>query len=148
MAVPETLVLTAVKELTEAIYTPEGWTVNFDKLPRSTGHDAPEAALAVYPEAATPDPRHRVMLVIPCVLQVYLPYEARVDEGQQVDPTTIAGYADRLRRGFATGQGAGNSDLWYLRIDNITYPDDPTGNKTRFEAQITGRGDNTAELTA
>ena len=143
MAVPETAVRGRVKQLVASVYAAEGWTAADDKLPRSWGHEQ-DAGLAVSPERAERDPRDAYMLVIPVLFQLYLPFVAEVNEAQAVDPGVIEALGDRLRRGFSAQSSGNTGDLWYLTLDRIEYPDDPTGNKTRLEAYITGRAENPA----
>jgi hypothetical protein len=62
-----------------------------------------------------------------------------------VNPFPITDMADRLRRAVesAAASVTGTPEVWYFKVDATEYPDDPTGNKTRFEMTVTAFGDNT-----
>jgi hypothetical protein len=132
-----------VKEIVEDVFSAASWTVEYDRLPRAAGHKGKDE-LAVFPEAARERPGRVEELVAPVVLQIYPAYEAEIDEHQQVDPRIIVRVADELRDAFKDASGGDNTDLWFLRLTRIEYPDDPTGNKSRLEAYIEGHGQNQA----
>jgi hypothetical protein len=134
-----------VKDVVEAEFTAEGFEVADDKLGRSAGKDG-EAVLAVYPERTGEDTRNVAYLEVQVVLQLYLAYEPVPDENIVVNPGVIEGYADRLREAFRTQSTGTGSDFWFLRLRRIEFPDDPTGNKSRLEAYISGWGENAAGL--
>lgn len=140
----ETQVRSRVKSIFATVFTSEGWTAADDRLTRAAGKDGTQAA--VYPEAARERPGNVEILDIPVVLQLYLAYDAVPDENIVVDPGIIEGYADRLRTGFQTQSGANDPDFWYLRLQRIEYPPDPTGNISRLEAYIVGEARNRAGI--
>ncbi len=80
------------------------------------------------------------------LVQFYDLWDKQIDPLQQVDPRRITGFADRFRRKVESTQNGslGTTDVWYFEVVDVWYPHDPTGNKTRFEAEVLGRGDNTA----
>jgi hypothetical protein len=145
MAAPEAIVMERVKAAADTALGPRGLPpVAYDKLLRAAGKDG-VAELAVYPEGAQPKRGQRIELVVPVVLQVYLPFNPDPDEHLAVDPLTIVEHAEAFRQTFAPGTPA-TDDVWFLRLEGIRYPDDPTGNKTRFEALVEGLGTNDVEL--
>lgn len=129
----------AVKALVTAEFTAEGFPVKSDKLADSVGHDGPMAA--VYPEREAPGESgvSQAMLV---VVQVYNRYELNVDEYQTVDPAVIEGWAWRLLRSFKGNSSPSTNKVWWFNVAMIEYPDDPTGNKTRFLMHIEGHAPN------
>lgn len=143
MASLATLTRARVKEVVEAEFSDRSWTVADDKLLRAAGHKGSDE-IAVFPEAEREKPGAVNQLECPVWLQVYLAYDANLDEDQVVDPTIIEEIAERLRAAFADESGGDSADLWFLRLQRIEYPDDPTGNKSRLEALITGYGANQA----
>lgn len=145
MASAATSVRERVIEIVEDEFSDEGIIVANDKLPRAAGKDGVTVA-AVYPESEYEKPNRVIELVVPVVLQMYLAYSAEPDETIVVDPTIIEGYADRLRSAFQTQSSNNTGDMWFLRLTRIDYPDDPTGNKSRLEAQIEGHGNNLASF--
>lgn len=147
MASAATTVRERVIDIVEAEFTAEGLTVAHDKLPRAAGKDGATVA-AVYPEAEYERAGRVIELVVPVVLQIYMAYEAEPDETIVVNPTIIEDYGDRLRDAFRTQSSGNTGDMWFLRLQRIDYPDDPTGNKSRLEARIEGYGNNQASLPA
>jgi hypothetical protein len=147
MASAATSVRQRVIDIVEAEFSAEGLIVTNDKLTRAAGKDG-ETVAAVYPEAEYERPGLVIELVVPVVLQIYMAYEAEPDETIQVDPGVIEDYGDRLREAFRTQSSGNTSEMWFLRLTRIDYPDDPTGNKSRLEAQIEGYGNNQASLPA
>jgi hypothetical protein len=147
MASAATSVRERVIDIVEAEFSAEGLIVTNDKLTRAAGKDG-ETVAAVYPEAEYERPGQVIELVVPVVLQIYMAYEAEPDETIQVDPGVIEDYGDRLREAFRTQSSGNTGDMWFLRLTRIDYPDDPTGNKSRLEAQIEGYGNNQASLPA
>lgn len=145
MASAATSVRQRVIDIVEAEFAAEGLTVANDKLPRAAGKEG-VAVAAVYPEAEYERPGLVIELVVPVVLQIYLAYDAEPDETIVVDPTVIEDYGDRLRDAFRTQSSGNTGDMWFLRLTRIDYPDDPTGNKSRLEAQIEGHASNYASL--
>lgn len=133
-----------VKDVVEDEFSDEGWTVEDDKLGASAGMDG-RTRVAVSPLRSREDSRVAVQLNVEVLLQVYLPYSATPDSDIAVDPTLIEGYAQRIRDAFrGEGSSGSTSAFWGLRVREVEYPDDPTGNKSRLEATILGYGDNTA----
>lgn len=145
MAAAATLVRARVKEVVEAEFAAENYHVADDKLPRAAGRDG-QVALACYPESERESFRDANVLDITVVLQLYLPYEAVPDEHIERDPTEIEELAARLRSAFRTQSNGNDADFWFLRLTNIEYPDDPTGNRTRLEAQFAACAQNEAVL--
>lgn len=146
MTATETLVRTRVKSVVEAEFSSEGYTVENDKLPRAAGRDGRDR-LACSPDDATEAFQDVGMLEVTVLLQVYLAFNPKPDENYAVDPVTIEGIADRLRTAFRANSSGTTDDLWFLRLASVTYPDDPTGNKSRLEARIVARAANDAGLS-
>lgn len=140
MTPPETAVRAAVQEIFADTFDDEGWTAADDKLPRAAGKDG-HAEAACYPERAYGKPGQVIELVIPVVVQLYLAYDPSPDEYIRVDPGVIEGYADRFRVAF-DDLHSGDSDFWFMGGPDFDYPDDPTGNKSRFEARVEGHAHN------
>ena len=147
MASAATTVRQQVIDIVEAEFAAEGLTVAHDKLTRAAGKDGATEA-AVYPESEYERIGQVVELVVPVVLQIYMAYDAEPDETIAVDPSIIEDYGNRLREAFRTQSSGNTGDMWFLRLQRVDYPDDPTGNKTRLEARIEGRGNNMASFPA
>lgn len=145
MSAPATLVRGRVKEVVEAEFSGEGYTVEDDKLPRAAGRDG-VARLACYPEMERQSFRDANVLDIAVVLQFYLPYTAEPDETIAYDPGLIEAVADRLRRAFKEQSDGTTEDFWFLHLTTVEYPDDPTGNRSRLEATFNACATNHAAL--
>jgi hypothetical protein len=149
MASPATAARERIKDVIAAEFTAEGWTATDDKFGRSKGMGEPhtEASISVTPDYERERPGRALLLDVGITVQFYLGYDAEPDETISRDSTIIEGYADRFRSQF---EGAGcrvdDGDAWYLRLTNIEYPEDPTGNKTRFEALVVGQATNRAAM--
>lgn len=77
------------------------------------------------------------------LIQWYGPFEAKVDPNQQIDPRLITAKADKLKNALAAVRTTAFPELWYFDILSLRFPNDATGNKTRFEMEVIGRGNNT-----
>lgn len=143
----------AVRTVLQTVYAAEiaaGWVVADDRLLRAHGKDyaADIGHLAVYQEAERPNPRRRIELVTTVRVQCYLGFEAEPNEEIVRDPNVIGAYAGRLRAALEGdgSNGTGANASWFLRMGDVEYPPDPTGNITRFEALIEHVGENSAAL--
>lgn len=145
MTAPETLLATRIKQVLDAEFAPQSFVTEHTKLLRAAGRDG-KTRLATSPNDANEHPRVVVQLDVEYLIQLYLGFDDDPDETRTVDPTVIVGYGDRIRRAFGPNSSGNTSDLWGLRVTTITYPDDPTGHKTRLEAIVVGYADNTAAL--
>lgn len=140
-AAPETLLAARVKSVFATEFAPESWTVKDDRLLRANGKDG-VAMAAVSPDSTVEDSRNANVLVVSVTVQLYLAFDPEPDDSLVIDPNVIVGYADRFRRAIGANDNGNQTDFWYLRMPRITYPLDPTGNKTRFEATVESRCDN------
>ena len=145
MTPPETLLRQRVADLIETEFAPEGITVENDRLVRAAGKDG-QTRVAVSPDDATPNPRDLQVLETMVTLQYYLPYTAEPDETIVVDPGVIENVANRIRTAVRNNQSGALDDFWFFNLVRITYPPDPTGNKSRLEATFKGCSTNPAAL--
>lgn len=142
-APPETQARHALIASLQDEFATEQIPVESDKLHGSIGHEGPK--IGVYPDRTSSSSTNRYVSEIEIVVQFYDRYTLKVDPKQKVSPDKIESYADRFRRKLAertTDPRTGS--VWYFTLERIDYPDDPTGNKTRFEARLRARGNNTA----
>jgi len=123
-------------------FAPEGFTAQKDKLHDSVGHKG--TRIAIYPEDDLVNPGNMLVQDSTVTLQFYNQYTLKVDPNQAVDPSVITNYAERFRRRleFVNMPGTGSARVWFFDLTRIAYPDDPTGNKTRFIATIRAKGNN------
>ncbi len=146
MADSYALVSAALKTIIGTQFAAEGIVPLDDKLHESLGFDG--TAVGISPISRAPNRRHQIIKETTVLVQFYGYWEKLVDPAQQVNPLTITGYADRFERAVETQQATspGTTDVWYFVVEEITFLDDPTGNKTRFEAVVKAYGDNNALL--
>lgn len=123
---------------------PEQIVAIHDKLHESLGLEGVEVGIS--PMRQVPQPGQRNVMETYVFVQFYDLWEKEVDPEQQVDPRRITGFAHRFMQAVERAQAGvpGTSEAWYFDVDSVTYVDDPTGNKTRFEATVRARGDNAA----
>jgi hypothetical protein len=137
-----------LRAVLEGEFNGEGITVYDDKLLVASGENA--AQIGIYPEGEEEYPGNANALLVTVNVQVYNSWSSEWanDPDQHVDPSTIADWADRFRRAVKTHNATrGRVDnLWYFRVTRIQYGDDPTGNRTRFEATVIGVADNDGEV--
>lgn len=129
----------AIKATVEAEFAAEGLTVLDDKLHESMGTD--KAVAGVYPEAERPHSSGVVGIYV-VGLQVFQRWDPQVDPEQKVDPALIEDWAWRLQRRMNPESNVNGENISYYVVSEVLYPDDATGNKTRFVATLTGYGHN------
>lgn len=133
----------AIKVAFDAEFAPEGVALQYDDLHESLGRDSIEAGISPMEEA--PLQNDRLVQSTLIKLQFYdLWPDTSVDPAVQVDPRRITGFAARFREAVKaanTGR-SGTGLLWFFDVDSVSYPRDPTGNKTRFVAVIRCQGNN------
>lgn len=145
MAVPETAARQKVASIIQTAFSAESVTVEPTKLLRAAARDG-RTRVACSPDSAAEVPRAVNELEVSLLVQYYLPFDDEPDENRTVDPGPIEAIADRLRRAFGPNSSGITADQWFIRLRSITYPDDPTGHKTRLEARVTAWCENPAAL--
>jgi hypothetical protein len=137
-----TTVATAVKSVFEAEFAPEQFTLQFDNLHPALGRYRVDVGIA--PTEQRPNMRNRLVQETYVELRFYDLWTDEISPDTVVNPSKITGYADRLQRALhaAKATDPGTGEVWFFDVDRITYPDDPTGNKTRFHMTIKAQGDN------
>lgn len=111
---------------------------NRDRIHESVGSDG-RLYVAISPEI---DRDEDIELLMEVTIQFYDAYSLEIDPMQTVDPAVITNKAERLRRALAAVRTTGTSHLWFFDVINTRYPNDPTGNKSRFEMTLRARGNN------
>lgn len=90
------------------------------------------------------EPTTGIDMTIELLIQFYGPFIADVNPAQMFDPRTTTNKAERLRQALSESRTIGQSKVWFFDVTNTSYPSDATGNKTRFEMTVVGRGNNSA----
>lgn len=149
MSSPATAARSVIKTRIATAFSTEGWTGGDDKFGRSMGMELEEddAAISVTTDFERPRLNNASLLDIGITVQFYLGYDASPDETISRDVTVIEEFAERLRQQFVgAGARVDSGDAWYLKIIGTEYPDDPTGNKTRFEMNFICEAYNAAAM--
>lgn len=139
---PETTARNALITALKTEFAADQFPVKDDKLHGSLGDS--RTTIGVYPERSTATANNKYVTQYELVVQFYGKYTLEVDREQTVSPSVIETQAERFRQSIRSGVDPKTGAIWYFDLVRIVYPDDPTGNKTRFEAFIVARGDNSA----
>lgn len=142
MPSPFETVAIALKTIIDAEFAPEGFTAIFDNLHESLGRTRTEIGIA--PTEEFVNERNAVVQESWVEVRFYDLWTQEISPDTVVDPTRIAGFAERfrdaIRRARASDPGTGM--VWYFDVRRVEYPNDPTGNKTRFHATVRAFGNN------
>lgn len=139
-----TAIRAAIKSIIAAEFSVElasdDWHLWDDKLHRALGEDG--NYFGTSPNSESPWARDNQVLQTDILVQFYGKWDKEVDPKQQVDPAIVETYSERLKRRIRSTGDNPTSHGWYFNLIRVDYPDDPTGNKTRFEAILQGYGNN------
>lgn len=142
MDAPYTQVAAALKTIVDTEFAVEGYTAIHDNLHPAVGLEGTRIGIA--PEEETPRAGNMIQQDTLLTLKFYRRWDDDVDPAKKVDPRIIAGFADRFRQALRDSSDIGTDSAWYFNLVRIRYPNDPTGNKTRFEADLIAYGSNSA----
>lgn len=140
---PETEARERIKQLLTTEYAAEGFQVLDDRLDESLGSTG--TRIGVSPITSRPMPSNENVLATAILVQFYGKYKLAIDPKTKVDPAIIETYAERFRRAIRTGDPK-TPGVWFFKVLEVNFVNDPTGNKSRFEAQILAYGNNSALL--
>lgn len=137
---PYTLAADSLKSILEAEFAPEGFRVLHDNLHPAVGIEG--TRIGISPESEIPRAGNFLMNDIRINVKFHGRFAGDIDPESRVDPRKVTNFAERFRRAVQASNGIGNQHVWYWNITSVTYPDDPTGNKTRFHATVLAEGQN------
>lgn len=142
MSSPFSIAATAIKTVFDAEFAPEGFTMIFDKLHESLGRNRVEVGIA--PVEDVVNERLSIMQETYLEIRFYGLWRQEITPTTQVDPTEITEYAERLKDALRATRATdpATNKVWYFDVRRTTYPDDPTGNKTRFHMTVRAFGNN------
>lgn len=144
MASASTQARARVKSVLQAEFAAEGIIVHDDRMHGSLGQGQLVASTSPIAEYADPDNANT--LIADTLVQFFNAWRPDIDPTQQVDPSTIEGLAHRFKIAVQDDRTVNDPYCWYLRVVRIDYAPDPTGNITRFLAQVRAWGNNDAEI--
>lgn len=133
---PYAVLAGVVEDVITEEFADEGFVVTHDKLHESIGSEGTEIGL--YPVNEPIMEGNSLVREVHMMVQFYGMWEKEIDPGTIVDPRLITSYAYRLENAIRSSQVSveGSAEMWYFDILDIEYPDDPTGNISRFHAII------------
>jgi hypothetical protein len=133
---------TALKQIIDTEFAPEGITAIFDNLHESLGRT--RVSVGIAPLEDVPKSDNALVNETWVEVKFYDLWKTEITPETVVNPVKITGYAERFRdacrRSQATDPHTGM--VWFFDIRRIQYPNDPTGNKSRFVATIRAFGNN------
>lgn len=132
----------AIKDIIDTEFAAERITAIHDAIHESLGSD--RVTVGIAPSVEQPLPGNGAVNVFTLEIRFYDLWDKEIDPEQTVNPTKITGYANRLKRALSQTQYAGDAEVWYFNWVRTDYPNDPTGNKTRFHMTVSAYGDNTS----
>ncbi len=142
MTSPFETVATAVKAVFDAEFAAEGYTMIFYNLHESLGRTRVDVGIAPIEDLVS----NNNWLVQETWVEVrfYHLWKQEIQPTTVVNPVQVAAYAERFRDALrrAQAQDPGTGQVWFFNLRRVTYPNDPTGNKTRFHATIRAFGNN------
>lgn len=144
MAAPETLLRNRLKTILETEFAPDGLVVYHDRI--TAAQATTKHVAGVFPTTTAQRDTDAHTLAINAVVQVYRRWNPEIDPLQKVDPTLIEDWAERFRVAVKNQSHVNDPGCWYLMVDRIIYPPDPTGNITRFHAEVVAYGNNSAAI--
>ncbi len=127
-----------IEMVAEAEFRPDHpyLTIRHDRIHESLGSDG-KTWIGISPDD---QPVDGLELHINLLIQFYDPFRADVDPFQHVDPRIITNKAERMRRALQSIRTTGLPELWFFDLVSTSFPNDATGNKSRFEMSIVARG--------
>lgn len=142
VASPYEAVATALKAIIDAEFAAENIVAIHDNLHEALGQK--RVAVGIAPIEDLVMGSNNVVQETWAEVRFYDLWDAKVDPAQQVDPLKITAYAERFRDACrrASASTPGTGQVWYFDVRRIQYPNDPTGNKSRFVATVRAYGNN------
>lgn len=138
---PYTTVANAIETVLKSEFAVEGFPVLHDHIHESVGHKG--TRIGISPIDQVPQASNMNVMDTEVLIRFYGKYDKSVvDPDQRVDPRKITGYAHRLRSVLERVDIASSGNFWYLNVMETSYPEDPMGNKTRFEMRVRAKGAN------
>jgi hypothetical protein len=133
----------AIITIFNAEFAAEGYVMIADNLHEALGRYRVDVGIAPVEDRAMSN--NRMVQETWVEVKFYHLWTEEISPDTQVNPITITNYAERLRDALRVGQSVFASDgsVWYFDVDRVQYPNDPTGNKSRFVMTIRAFGNNT-----
>jgi hypothetical protein len=139
---PYLTIASALQQIIAVEFEDEGFTAIRDNLHESLGRTRTDIGIA-----PTEDyPREDIEVTQETYVEIrfYDLWTQEITPETVVDPARITGFAERLKKAIFASQATdpGTDEVWYFSVKRCTFPNDPTGNKTRFHMTIRAYGNN------
>jgi hypothetical protein len=141
---PFEVVALSLKQIIDTEFAPEGITAIFDNIHEALGQT--RVTVGIAPVEDVPRAGNAVVQETWVEVRFFDLWKREIDPGTVINPTRITAFAERFRRAVRSSQATdpGTGQVWYFDVTRIQYPNDPTGNKSRFVATIRAFGNNSA----
>lgn len=119
--------------------------VHDGRLPRLMGSDGNYCGVS--PETQTPRMGQTLDQETAVLVQFYMKYDKDkpINPKKVLSPGPVEAVVERFQRAVQDQIGVDtSSERWFFDITSISYPPDPTGQKTRAEIVVTAHGNNPA----
>lgn len=135
-------VAAALQTIFNAEFAAEGFTLIRDNIHESLGRSRTECGVA--PVEDVVNQRNAIVQEAIVEIRLYDLWTQEISPDTIVDPTRITGFAERLRDALRVSNATdpGTGEVWYFDVRRTTYPNDPTGNKSRFHMTVRAFGNN------
>lgn len=133
---------TVIMQVFDNEFDPEGFKMIPDKLHEALGRNRVAAGIAPVEDVTSSDNANVQETFIE--VRLYDLWTDEIDPETQVNPFRITAFAERLRNALRVTKATdvGTGDVWFFDVRRTQYPDDPTGNKSRFHMTIRAFGNN------
>lgn len=133
---------TAVKAIFELEFAAEGFKMRFDKIHESLGWERVE--VGIHPLDEVVRPGNALIQEMRVEVRFYGLWTKEIDPHTVINPVKVTNYAERFRSALGRSHATdpATDEVWYFDVLRVDYPDDPTGNKSRFHATIRAWGNN------
>jgi len=115
-----------------------GVPVFHDKLHESIGYKGARIGISAGDQGAQSG--NLLVLDTEVLIQYYGQFALKVDPDQRVDPRVVTAKAHLLREFLQAGVSDATDAHWFFLVTGTKYPEDPTGNQTRFEMTVRAKG--------
>jgi hypothetical protein len=123
-------------------FTDIGVLVEHDNLHASLGVN--QRRIGISPVREVPVQSNYAALQTTLEVKFYDFWDKEINPEQSVDPRSISRFAERFRRAVRDASVGQTPHYWFFNVTGIEYPNDPTGNKTRFVATVVAWSQNPA----
>ena len=119
-----------------------------DKVHEAVGYRGPR--IGISPVRQPMNARNKLVQETWIEIRYMGRWEKEITPDQQVDPRFIAEEAEKLLTAIRLTDVTASGEMWFFNVEQVEYPDDPTGNKTRFYMTLRAWGNNSSlvETTA